>query len=146
MSAAYVERFFGYLASERDVAMLARSATQGLLSHLDVVPALHLEHLAAGFGGVYLPHALDHKYSNAGREWGWRSVASPLDGLMRAAPGEWKVEEPRSAYGSTSSELVVANCDYKPEVFKIAICNLKERAWSVLQALAAGFHSETSAT
>jgi len=25
----------------------------------------------AGFGEVYLPHALDKKYPQAGQEWGW---------------------------------------------------------------------------
>lgn len=35
---------------------------------------IHQADLAAGFGEVYLPFALDKKYTNAGREWGWQYV------------------------------------------------------------------------
>jgi len=46
--------------------------------------------LAAGFGQVYLPYALDRKYPNASREWGWQYVfpsdrlsTDPRSGLKR---------------------------------------------------------------
>lgn len=35
---------------------------------------LHARDLAAGFGAVWLPHALDRKYVNAAREWAWQYV------------------------------------------------------------------------
>ncbi len=35
---------------------------------------LHERDLAAGFGAVWLPHALDRKYPNAAREWVWQYV------------------------------------------------------------------------
>ncbi len=35
---------------------------------------LHARDLAAGFGAVWLPHALDRKYANAAREWAWQYV------------------------------------------------------------------------
>lgn len=35
---------------------------------------LHNRDLAEGYGRVYLPFALDRKYSNADREWGWQYV------------------------------------------------------------------------
>lgn len=38
------------------------------------VKALHEEDLAAGFGEVYLPFALDKKYPNAECEWGWQYI------------------------------------------------------------------------
>ena len=38
------------------------------------VRALHDRDLAAGHGEVWLPYALDRKYPNAGREWGWQYV------------------------------------------------------------------------
>ena len=34
----------------------------------------HLQDLREGFGNVYLPFALERKYPNAGREWGWQYV------------------------------------------------------------------------
>jgi integron integrase len=56
------------------VTMLPALAKPLLLSHLDVVRAAHERDLAAGFGTVYLPNALDRKYPNANREWGWQYV------------------------------------------------------------------------
>ncbi|HET9835754.1 MAG TPA: integron integrase [Rhodanobacteraceae bacterium] len=35
---------------------------------------LHRTDLAAGFGTVWLPHALARKYPNAARDWGWQYV------------------------------------------------------------------------
>ena len=35
---------------------------------------LHERDLAAGFGEVWLPHALDRKYLHAAREWAWQYV------------------------------------------------------------------------
>jgi site-specific recombinase XerD len=37
--------------------------------HLERVRMLHEHDLAAGYGRVYLPHALARKYPNANREW-----------------------------------------------------------------------------
>ena len=39
--------------------------------HLEKVKKLHEEDLKAGFGTVYLPYALERKYRNANKEWGW---------------------------------------------------------------------------
>lgn len=35
---------------------------------------LHEKDVSAGFGEVYLPFALERKYPNANREWGWQYV------------------------------------------------------------------------
>jgi len=43
-----------------------------LQEHLIKVRVLHEQDLAAGFGEVYLPNALERKYRNAGKEWGWQ--------------------------------------------------------------------------
>ncbi len=42
--------------------------------HLQQVKALHERDLANGYGAVYLPYALERKYPNAAREWGWQYV------------------------------------------------------------------------
>jgi integron integrase len=42
--------------------------------HLERVRMLHEHDLAAGYGRVYLPHALARKYPNANREWRWQYV------------------------------------------------------------------------
>ncbi len=56
------------------VTMLPESVAATLRAHLVKVKALHEEDLAAGLGEVYLPFALDKKYPNAGREWGWQYI------------------------------------------------------------------------
>ena len=48
--------------------------------HLERVRMLHEHDLAAGYGRVYLPHALARKYPNANREWRWQYVF-PADRL-----------------------------------------------------------------
>jgi integron integrase len=56
------------------VTMLPDAVIEPLLRHLEKVKMLHEEDLALGHGEVYLPYALDKKYPNAGREWGWQYV------------------------------------------------------------------------
>ncbi len=61
-----------------------------LKAHLVRVQALHEKDLAAGYGEAELPHALELKYPNAGRQWGWQFVfpshkfsADPRSGAIR---------------------------------------------------------------
>ena len=48
--------------------------------HLERVRMLHAHDLAAGYGRVYLPHALARKYPHANQEWRWQYVF-PADRL-----------------------------------------------------------------
>ena len=43
-------------------------------SHLERVKTLHQEDLRNGYGHVYLPHALERKYTGAARAWNWQYV------------------------------------------------------------------------
>ena len=54
--------------------MLPSSLITPLHTHLTKVRALHNEDLRAGYGTVYLPYALERKYPNAAREWGWQYI------------------------------------------------------------------------
>lgn len=56
------------------VTMLPQSLVPVLQQHLERVKALHEQDLQAGYGAVFLPNALDRKYPNAAREWGWQYV------------------------------------------------------------------------
>lgn len=56
------------------ITMLPQAIAAPLQEHLAGIRRLHDEDLRAGFGEVYLPHALGKKYPNAGREWGWQYV------------------------------------------------------------------------
>ncbi len=53
---------------------MPRVAAEPLKVHLDKVKPTHKKNLAEGFGEVYLPYALERKYPNASREWGWQYV------------------------------------------------------------------------
>jgi integrase len=54
--------------------MLPISPKEPLKRHLAKVKAIHEADLKAGFGRVYLPFALQRKYANADRDWGWQYV------------------------------------------------------------------------
>src|SRR5688572_20745961 len=54
------------------VTMLPRTLIEPLRTHLSRVRLLHERDLAEGYGRVYLPFALDRKYPNADRDWGWQ--------------------------------------------------------------------------
>ena len=54
--------------------MLPESVTASLRSHLEQVKVMHEKDLTSGYGEVFLPNALEHKYPNAAKEWGWQYV------------------------------------------------------------------------
>ncbi|MBE7556346.1 MAG: integron integrase [Anaerolineales bacterium] len=54
------------------VTMLPASLIVPLQRHLQQVKRLHQADLAMGYGEVYLPYALERKYPNANKEWGWQ--------------------------------------------------------------------------
>ena len=54
------------------LTLLPESAKPALREHLERVRLLHEQDLAAGYGSVYLPHALERKYSSAEKEWIWQ--------------------------------------------------------------------------
>jgi len=56
------------------VVTLADELIRPLQRHLQNVKTTHERDLEAGFGCVHLPHALNRKYPNACREWGWQYV------------------------------------------------------------------------
>lgn len=72
------------------VTMLPAVLVDPLKAHLKKVRELHEQDVAEGFGEVYLPYALDRKYPNAAREWGWQYVfpsknrsVDPRSGVVR---------------------------------------------------------------
>jgi integron integrase len=56
------------------VTMLSDGLIDPLQRQLDRARSLHEQDLFDGFGEVYLPNALERKYPNASREWGWQYV------------------------------------------------------------------------
>jgi integron integrase len=54
--------------------ILPQTVKSILEKHLDETKKLHDKDLAGGYGEVYLPDALERKYPNAAKEWGWQYV------------------------------------------------------------------------
>ncbi len=51
--------------------VLPESIKDDLVTHISQVRILYEQDRKNGINGVYLPDALDRKYPNAGKEWGW---------------------------------------------------------------------------
>lgn len=60
--------------SKDRVTMLPTSVIEPLKLQLEKTKSLHQQDLALGYGSVELPYALERKYPNADREWGWQFV------------------------------------------------------------------------
>lgn len=67
---------------EDRVTMLPVSIVEVLQAHLKLVKHRYQQDLERGYGSVYLPFALERKYPNANREWGWQYVF-PADQISR---------------------------------------------------------------
>ncbi len=72
------------------VTMLPQPVKTPLQQHLQDVKHVHSQDRTAGGGAVYLPDALERKYPNAARDWGWQYVfpaaqlsRDPRSGLVR---------------------------------------------------------------
>ena len=56
------------------ISMLPDALKEPLLVHLRAVKMLHEKDLSQGAGQVALPNAIERKYPNASREWGWQWI------------------------------------------------------------------------
>ena len=90
------------------VTMLPQSLVEPLRTHLERVKALHQRDIEEGYGEVYLPYALDRKYPNAGREWGWQYVfpstkrsVDPRSGVIRRHHGDGLQRHPAPRHHRT---------------------------------------------
>jgi integron integrase len=56
------------------ITVLPENLKRPLHEHLGRVRLLHEDDISKGYGSVYLPYALERKYPNASREFGWQYV------------------------------------------------------------------------
>jgi integron integrase len=68
--------------------MLPSAVRDSLIQHLRGVKAQHDKDLKNGLGRVSLPNALDRKYPNAGKEWGWQWVFPATSHYTDTVTGE----------------------------------------------------------
>jgi len=68
--------------------MLPAAVKEPLLQHLQAVKRQHEGDLNQGFGRVALPYALERKYPNAGKEWGWQWLFPATSHYTNTVTGE----------------------------------------------------------
>ncbi len=75
---------------ESRVTMLPKTLIQPLEAHLQQVQRLHTTDLDRGYGAVYLPFALERKYTGGARQWIWQYIfpaerfsIDPRSGVIR---------------------------------------------------------------
>lgn len=68
--------------------MLPAAVKQPLLKHLQGTKRQHEQDLTNGLGRVALPNALERKYPNAGKDWGWQWVFPALQHYADKVTGE----------------------------------------------------------
>ena len=68
--------------------MLPTAAKEPLTQHLNLVKQQHRRDLDRGLGRVALPNALDRKYPNAGKDWGWQWVFPAASHFTDRVTGE----------------------------------------------------------
>jgi integron integrase len=56
------------------ITLLPEPLKASLQRHLSKIQGQHQQDLKQGYGAVYLPFALERKYTAAKREWGWQYV------------------------------------------------------------------------
>jgi integron integrase len=101
------------------ITMLAAKLKQPLMRHLQKVRMLHEEDLAAGYGEVFLPHALARKYPNAPKQWGWQYVFPAAKRSLDPRSGV----ERRHHLSGTSVQKAVRAAMTKARVLKHGSCH-----------------------
>lgn len=101
------------------VTMLPDTCVEILKRHLEKVKNLHEEDLGDGFGEVYLPFALERKYKNYGKQWGWQYV---FPGVNRSVdPLSRKIR--RHHLDEKVLQRAVGNAARKARIMKPATCH-----------------------
>ena len=104
------------------MTMLRLKLAQALEGHLQKMKAQHEEDLEAGFGSVYLPHALARKFPRAEREWIWQWVfPSPRLSLDPRADGA--TEKRRHHVAESALQLAVKRAAVAAGLQKAATCH-----------------------
>lgn len=106
--------------------MLPTLVAEALQGQLAEARRLHERDLGAGFGAVWLPHALDRKYPNAAREWAWQYV---FPASMRSVDPRSGVER-RHHLDETVLQRAVKNAVRRAGIAKPATCHTMRHSFA----------------
>jgi integron integrase len=99
--------------------MLPAAIGEPLRKHLQAVKYQHTEDLARGFGRVVLPDALERKYPDAGKQWGWQWVFPATSHYVDKISGEHR----RHHLHETVLQKAFKEARIKAGIFKPAGCH-----------------------
>jgi integron integrase len=99
--------------------MLPSTIREPLVQHLRLVKSQHEADLKAGLGRISLPNALDRKYPNAGKEWGWQWVFPATSHFTDRDSGEQR----RHHLHESVLQRAFKEARLKAGVFKLAGCH-----------------------
>lgn len=99
--------------------MLPGAVAEPLRKHLQATKWQHEEDLKKGLGRVALPDALEQKYPNAGKEWGWQWVFPATSYYVDRVTGEKR----RHHLHETVVQKAFKEARLKAGVFKPAGCH-----------------------
>jgi integron integrase len=99
--------------------MLPAAVKEPLAKHLDLIRRQHQRDLDRGVGRVALPDALERKYPNAGKEWGWQWVFPATSHYTDRATGERR----RHHLHESVLQKAVKEGVRKAGIFKPASCH-----------------------
>lgn len=108
------------------VTMLPNIIINEFRRHLEKVKLIHQQDLADGFGATFLPYALERKYPNANRFWGWqyafpsykRSI-DPRSGLER-----------RHHINESSLQKAIKTAVYNTGITKVGGCHVLRHSFA----------------
>ena len=104
--------------------MLPAAVAEPLRIHLQAVKSQHDEDLRRGLGRVALPDALERKYTNAAKEWGWQWVFPATSHYVDRVTGEKR----RHHLHETVVQKAFKEARLKAGVFKPAGCHTLRNA------------------
>ncbi len=85
------------------VTLLPPALVEPIRQQMATAKVLHAGDLAAGYGEVYLPYALEKKYPNAARQWGWQYLFPAPETAIDPRSGKTR----RHHFGESSVQRAV---------------------------------------